>query len=105
MMTEIVARQYTRDPKPVEAIQLTPGNIEFVAAWCDGSIQSYGAIKVVVIDSTLRNVPVYMTDYVLKHVSGVFSACPMRMFETEYTRAIINEKRKSRKVRALTKHD
>lgn len=104
-MSNIVARQYIQAPKPIEAMQLTPGNIEFVAAWCNGLIKPYGVTKVVLINSTLKSVAVHMTDYILKHYNGVFTVCPMSMFETEYTRVIINEKRKSRIVRISTKHD
>ena len=94
MMTEIVARQYTRTSLPVEAMQVEMGNLNFVAAWSGGTIHRYGSSPRAGI--TISDIEIaYVGDYILKS-QGLFTVCARLEFESQWTRAQVKERRRFR---------
>lgn len=96
-MTEIVARQYTRNTIPVEAMQVELGNLNFVAAWCGGTIHRYGSSPRAGITVTHANgeTTAYIGDYIVKD-QGLITAYARSNFEAQWTKVPIKERRKNR---------
>lgn len=91
-MHAIVARRYLKKPDAVEALQVTNGNINFVANWCGGWIisgpdlndpsKTYLGLDIPLADWC--NVRVHIGDYVVREVSGRFTKLTNAQFLAEY---------------------
>jgi hypothetical protein len=89
MNSTIVARLFIKRPDPVEAIQLTLTNINFLANWCGGTkVQSgtpgrqyYGSIDIPV-DNVI--VTARLGDYITKNAEGIFDSVTADQFDRDY---------------------
>ena len=91
-MHDIITRRYVRRPDAVEAIQLTNGNVHFIANWCGGKVisgtdlndpsRSYLGIDLKLIYGNITRVNV--GSYIIRELSGRFITLTNEEFIAEY---------------------
>jgi len=102
MSTKVKTEKFVRKSFPVEAIQVTPDNMEQVAKWCAGNIQEDGEkeghlsrtyIKVrVAYPINERQTQAYLGDWVLKSGRS-FKVYNNSAFEKSFVKEPVAEKR------------
>ena len=79
--------RYRKKPVVIEAIRLTPDNLERVEEWCGGSIKgtalprSERCIDIQTLEGEMR---AEIGDWVIQGVAGEFYPCKHRIFEATY---------------------
>lgn len=84
-------RQYRLVAGVVEAMQLTPQQVQAAALWCGGmeveeidpmdSTKKFVGLNIPTLDGVKR---AGQGDYILKHLSGQFEVMSLREFEAKY---------------------
>ena len=79
--------KFRKKPVVIEAHQLTVDNMEFVEAWCRGSIKGIKlpvedrCIDIQTLEGEMR---ANIGDYVIKGIQGEFYPCKPDIFEATY---------------------
>lgn len=82
--------KYRKIPVVIEAVQITPDNLESVEAWCRGSIKGTKlpreerCIDIQTLEGEMR---ADMGDWVIKGVAGEFYPCKPHIFAKTYEAA------------------
>lgn len=87
---------YRKKPVAIEAVRVTPQNVEWVAAWCGGKVERIASprdpddVWVALTIPTLEGVMTANThhggDWVIRGVRGEFYPCKPDIFEATYER-------------------
>lgn len=75
--------QYRKKPVVIEAMQITPDNVDELVEFCEGNLKSNPLVGVV-IETLEGKMTVTIGDYIIKGVKGEFYPCKPDIFEITY---------------------
>lgn len=75
--------QYRKRPVVIEAMKITPDNVDELVEFCEGNLKSNPLVGVV-IETLEGKMTVTIGDYIIKGVKGEFYPCKPDIFEMTY---------------------
>lgn len=75
--------QYRKKPVVIEAMKITPDNVDELVEFCEGNLKSNPLVGVV-IETLEGKMTVTIGDYIIKGVKGEFYPCKPDIFEMTY---------------------
>ena len=75
--------QYRKKPVVIEAMKITPDNVDELVEFCEGNLKSHFLVGVV-IETLEGKMTVTIGDYIIKGVKGEFYPCKPDIFEMTY---------------------
>lgn len=91
--------RYRKKPVVIEAMRVTPENVDEVAAWCGGRVHReakssdptdvYTALDIPTLEGVMRAQTYRGGDYIIRGVQGEFYPCKPDIFEASYERCLV----------------
>ena len=75
--------QYRKRPVVIEAMKITPDNVDELVEFCEGNLKSNPLVGAV-IETLEGKMTVTIGDYIIKGVKGEFYPCKPDIFEMTY---------------------
>jgi len=89
-----MAQKFRKKPVVIDAMRVTPENVEEVAVWCGGRVFSeakasdptdvYIALDIPTLEGVVRAQTYHGGDYIIKGVQGEFYPCKPDIFAATY---------------------
>lgn len=74
-------RRFRKKPVEIEAMQVTRGNIDVVAEWCQGTLLYGGKLTISTLEGDMR---ADVGDWIIRGVKGEFYPCKPDVFAETY---------------------